>query len=187
LYCSGLSFPDPKGGEIRGGNGQLEGLSNHLIPLNNSGLSWFNCKLGSIPHRAAKLSLHQHVDLHIRVLSFTSWNQRCSTNLSSVVLYDNWTTSTKQSTLKMFLHILFIIVLIYNSLPPRGAPYTLGTSGLLVVLLAYNEPSAIPIPPNSFDTVFMHKRCVSPGISGCINYAYRKLYHNNKLGNVRMA
>jgi hypothetical protein len=51
LCCSGLSFP-----ALYGGNGQLEGLRSFLVPLNNSGLSWFNGKFASIPHRAANLS-----------------------------------------------------------------------------------------------------------------------------------
>lgn len=36
-YCSGLSFPAVEGGD--GWNGQLEGLSGFLVPLNNNVVS----------------------------------------------------------------------------------------------------------------------------------------------------
>lgn len=53
--------------KVRGGNGQLEGLSSFLIPLNNGGVSWFTGKFASISHRAAKsLTVHRYI------LSFTS-------------------------------------------------------------------------------------------------------------------
>jgi hypothetical protein len=41
--------------KVRAGNGQLEGLSSFLIPVNNSGVNWFNADFANIPHRAAKL------------------------------------------------------------------------------------------------------------------------------------
>jgi hypothetical protein len=43
--------------KVSGGNGQLEGLSNLFIPLNNSGMNLFNGKFASIPDRAAELNL----------------------------------------------------------------------------------------------------------------------------------
>jgi hypothetical protein len=38
----------------------LRGLGNFLIPLNACGVSWFNGKLASTPHTAAKLSVTVH-------------------------------------------------------------------------------------------------------------------------------
>jgi hypothetical protein len=54
LYCSALSFPTLECGESWGGNSQLQGLSSFLIPLNKSGVSWFNGNFVMTPHRATR-------------------------------------------------------------------------------------------------------------------------------------
>jgi hypothetical protein len=71
---------------VRGENGQLEGLNSFLIPLNNSGVNWFNGQFANIPHRDCK---SQSLTVRRLIQSFTSQNYHCPMTLNSVVMYDN--------------------------------------------------------------------------------------------------